>query len=73
MSEVLVDYGAYAEVQETRSAFSGVSSSFTQGNPPLFTTWYPWYKNYNFQLVHLKVNITLKSLLLAVGFEPKTF
>jgi len=31
MSEVSVDYGAYAEVQETRSAFSGVSSSYTQG------------------------------------------
>ena len=31
MSEVSVDYGAYGEAHETRSAFSGVSSSYTQG------------------------------------------
>ena len=30
-----VDYAhAYGEVQETRSAFSGVSSSYTQGKSP---------------------------------------
>ena len=26
-----VDYATYGEVQETRSAFSGMSSSYTQG------------------------------------------
>ena len=38
MSEVSVDYGAYAEVQETRSAFSGVSSSYTQGTLKIETS-----------------------------------